>query len=180
MNIETHLTTTEACTLIAHEAVSMLDAVQEEIPQSVREYRTALEALTTVHNLGKDGETLLGWLDTEITNAERYAAEGINLPCLIDMCRLDTEPDAMAQMDLVWLLFDTAAMEECGPEQRRALLGTARTVTEVCGLDDLLLATLQPNGAKLAKGLNTELDDIRAALQAGTELCAGAASQEMR
>lgn len=111
MNIETHLTTTEACTLIAHEAVSMLDAVQEEIPQSVREYRTALEALTTVHNLGKDGETLLGWLDTEITNAERYAAEGINLPCLIDMCRLDTEPDAMAQMDLVWLLFETAAME---------------------------------------------------------------------
>ena len=52
-------------------------------------------------------------------------------------------------------------MEECGPEQRRALLGTARTVTEVCGLDDLLLATLRPNGAKLAEGLNTELDDIR-------------------
>ena len=34
MNIETHLTATEACTLIAHEAVSMLDAVQKEIPQS--------------------------------------------------------------------------------------------------------------------------------------------------
>ena len=173
MNIETHLTTTEACTLIAHEAVSMLDAVQEEIPQSVREYRTALEALTTVHNLGKDGETLLGWLDTEIANAERYAAEGINLPYLIDMCRLDTEPDAMAQMDLVWLLFDTAAMEECGPEQRRALASTARTITEMCGLDDLLLGTLKPNAAKLAEGLNAELADVHAELQASAGASAG-------
>lgn len=179
MNIETHLTTTEACTLIAHEAVSMLDAVQEEIPQSVREYRTALEALTTVHNLGKDGETLLGWLDTEITNAERYAAEGINLPCLIDMCRLDTEPDAMAQMDLVWLLFETAAMEGCEPEQRRALLGTARTITEVCGLDDLLLATVKPDTAKLAAGLRDELDDVHTALQASTVPRVGTAQQEM-
>lgn len=179
MNIETHLTTTEACTLIAHEAVSMLDAVQEEIPQSVREYRTALEALTTVHNLGKDGETLLGWLDTEIANAERYAAEGINLPYLIDMCRLDAEPDAMAQMDLVWLLFDTAAMEECGPEQRRALLGTARTVTEVCGLDDLLLATVKPDTVKLAAGLRDELDDVHTALQASTVPRVGTAQQEM-
>lgn len=179
MNIETHLTATEACTLIAHEAVSMLDAVQEEIPQSVREYRTALEALTTVHNLGKDGETLLGWLDTEIANAERYAAEGINLPYLIDMCRLDAEPDAMAQMDLVWLLFDTAAMEECGPEQRRALLGTARTITEVCGLDDLLLATVKPDTAKLAAGLRDELDDVHTALQASTVPRVGTAQQEM-
>ena len=179
MNIETHLTTTEACTLIAHEAVSMLDAVQEEIPQSVREYRTALEALTTVHNLGKDGETLLGWLDTEIANAERFAADGTNLPNLIDTCRLDTVPDAAAQMEVGRLLFDTAAMEECGPEQRRALLGTARTVTEVCGLDDLLLATVKPDTVKLAAGLRDELDDVHTALQASTVPRVGTAQQEM-
>ena len=34
-------------------------------------YRTALEALTKVHDLGEDGNTLLDWLDTEIANAER-------------------------------------------------------------------------------------------------------------
>ena len=165
MKNNTHFTPTEACTLIAHEAVSMLDMVQTEIPQCVRECRAALETVSTVHDLGKDGETLLAWLDTEIANAERFVNEGVNLPYLIDMCRLDPEPDAAAQMDLVWLLFDTAAAEGCTSKQRRALANTARTITEMCGLDDLLLATLQPNVAKLAKGLNTELDDIRAGLQ---------------
>ena len=90
------------------------------------------------------------------------------------------EPDAVAQMDLVWLLFETAAMEQCGPEQRQALLSTARTITEMCGLDDLLLATLRSNGAELAEGLSNELDDIRVGLQANAENCADRAQQEMR
>lgn len=180
MSTQTRFTPTEVCTLVAHEAVSMLDTVQTEIPQCVRECRTALEALTTVHDLGEDGKALLDWLDTEIANAELYVTNGKNLPYLIDMTCLNTEPDAATQMDLIWALFETAAMEECRPEQRQALLNAARMVTEMCGLDDLLLATLRPNGAKLAEGLHTELDDIRAALQADTELCAGAASQEMR
>lgn len=180
MSTQTRFTPTEVCTLVAHEAVSMLDTVQTEIPQCVRECRTALEALTTVHDLGEDGKALLDWLDTEIANAELYVTNGKNLPYLIDMTCLNPEPDAAAQMDLIWALFETAAMEECRPEQRQALLNAARMVTEMCGLDDLLLATLRPNGAKLVEGLHTELDDIRAALQADTELCAGAASQEMR
>ena len=108
MKINTRFTPTEACILIAHEAVSMLDAVQTAIPQCMKEFRTALEALATVHDLGKDGETLLAWLDTEIANAERFVTEGINLPYLIDMESLAVEPDAVAQMDLVWLLFETA------------------------------------------------------------------------
>ena len=81
------------------------------------------------------------------------------------MERLAAEPDAVAQMDLVWLLFETAAAEKCGPEQRQALMNTAQTITEMCGLGDLLMAALQPNVSKLAEGLNTELDDIRTALQ---------------
>lgn len=167
MKINTRFTPTEACTLIAHEAVSMLDAVQTAVPQCMKEFRTALEVLATVHDLGKDGEALLAWLDTEIANAERYVTEGINLPCLIDMERLNAEPDAVAQIDLVWLLFETAAAEECGPEQRQALVNTAQTITEMCGLGDLLMATLQPNVVKLAEVLNTELGDIHAALQTG-------------
>lgn len=180
MKINTCFTPTEACTLIAHQAVSTLDAVQTEIPPCMKELRTAVEAMAAVHDLGKDGETLLDWLDTEIANAELYAAEGVNRPYLIDMEFLTVEPDAVAQMDLVWLLFETAAMEQCGPEQRQALLSTARTITEMCGLDDLLLATLRSNGAELAEGLSNELDEIRVGLQANAENCADRAQQEMR
>lgn len=166
MNVKTHFTPTEACTLIAHEAVSMLDTVQTEMPECMSDFRTALEALHTVHGLGKDGEALLAWVDTEIANAERFVADGTNLPNLIDLCQLNTAPDVAAQMDLVWMLFDTAAREECSPEQRQSLLNTARTVTEMCGMDDLLLATLRPNTAKLAGELGAELADIHAELQA--------------
>lgn len=166
MSIQNHFTPTQACTLIAHEAVSMLDTVQTELPQCVTELRTALEALCTLHQLGHEGEILRTWLDTEIANAERFIADGTNLPNLIDLCRMNTVPDAVAQMDLVWLLFDTAAMEGCAPEQRQALLGAARSVTEMCGLDDLLLATVRSNADALATGLNAELADVLASLQA--------------
>ena len=169
-NNQTSLTPIEVCTLIAHEAVSMLDTVQTEMPDCMKGFRTALEALHTVHGLGNDGETLLAWLDMEIASAEKFVADGTNLPNLIDTCQLDTVPDAVTQMGLVWTLFSTAAREECAPEQRQALLNTARSVTEMCCLDDLLLTTLRPNTAKLADGLHTELDDVHAAFQAGQKL----------
>ncbi len=91
---------------------------------------------------------------------------------MIDIYRLDIEPDAVAQMDFVWLLFDTAAMEECGPEQRQALVNTAQTITEMCGLGDLLLTTPQPNVVRLAAGLRAELADIQNSLPGGKELLA--------
>ena len=172
MKINTHFTPTEACILIAHEAVSMLEAVETAVPQCLKEFRTALETISTVHDLGKDGETLLAWMDTEIANAERFVNEGINLPGMIDIYRLDIEPDAAAQMDFGWLLFDTAAMEECGPEQRQALVNTAQTITEMCGLGDLLLTTPQPNVVRLAAGLRAELADIQDSLPGGKELLA--------
>ena len=178
MNDQTHFTHTEVCTLIAHEAVALLDTVQTEIPQCVKEFRTALEAFNTVHDLGKDGEALLAWLDMEIDSAERFVADGVNLPNMIDMCRLDTVPDAAAQMDIVWTLFETAAMEGCGLEQRQALLNTARTITEMCGMDELLLDTLKPNTAKLAGGLDEELDDVHAALRHSQTLFAGLPQRE--
>lgn len=161
----TRLTPIEVCTLIAHEAVSMLDTVQTELPKNMKDFRTALEALSTLHDLGTDGETLLAWVDAEIASTERFILNGTNLPYLIDMCCLDIAPDAVTQVDLIWTLFDTAAMEQCSPDQRRALLNTARTVTEMCSLDGLLLATLKPNAAKLADGLRTELDDVRESLR---------------
>ena len=177
MNDRTYLTPTEVCTLIAHEAVVLLDTMESEVPSCVSEFRTALETLNVVHHLGRDGQALLSWLDAEIASAERFAADGTSLPNLIDTCRLDTTPDAVAQMELVWLLFDTAAKEECGPKQRRALMSTARTITEMCGLDDQLLSTLKPNAANLAEGLDAELADVHAELQASAGASAGPARQ---
>lgn len=168
-NNQTSLTPIEVCTLIAHETVTLLDTVQTKLPQCVGEFRTALAALTEFHDLGRDGETLLAWVDGEIANAEKFVADGTNLPNLIDTCQMNTVPDAATQMEVVWALFGAAAMERCGPDQRRALLNTARTVTEMCGLDDLLLATLKPNTAKLADGLHDELADIRDALRTTPE-----------
>ena len=49
MNDRTYLTPTEVCTLIAHEAVVLLDAVETEVPSCVSEFRTALETLNAVH-----------------------------------------------------------------------------------------------------------------------------------
>ncbi len=166
---QTSLTPTEVCTLIAHETVTLLDTVQTELPQCVGELRAALAVLTELHGLGWDGETLLAWVDEEIANAEKFVTDGTNQPNLIDTCQMDTVPDAVTQMEVVWTLFGAAAMEGCGPEQRRALLNTARTVTEMCGLDDLLLATLKPNTAKLAEGLHAELADIRDVLHTTPE-----------
>ena len=170
MSTQTHFTPTEACTLIAYEAVSLLNTVETQLPQCVQELRTAVEAFSGIHDLGKDGEALLEWLDMEIAAAQRFVDDGVSLPNLIDMERLDMEPDAVAQMDLVWLLFGTAAKEECRPEQRQALLGAARAVTEMCRMDDLLLDTVKPNVAKLAKGLRAELDDIRDSIPDGKKM----------
>ena len=45
----TNLTPIEVSTLIAHKAVSMLDTVQTELPDCMRDFRAALEALHTIH-----------------------------------------------------------------------------------------------------------------------------------
>ena len=65
MKINTCFTPTEACTLIAHQAVSTLDAVQTEIPPCMKELRTAVEAMAAVHDLGKDGAGLAGYGDRQ-------------------------------------------------------------------------------------------------------------------
>ena len=49
----------------------------------------------------------------------------------------------------------------------------------MCGLGDLLMATLEPNVSKLAEGLNAELDDIRVGLQVNAMECADSAQQEI-
>ena len=61
-----HCGASPKCTLVAHETVTLLDTVQTELPQCVGKLRAALAALTELHDLGRDGETLLAWVDEEI------------------------------------------------------------------------------------------------------------------
>ena len=58
-------------------------------------------------------------------------------------------------------------------------MNTAQTITEMCSLGNLLMATLEPNVSKLAEGLNAELDDIRVGLQVNAMECADSAQQEI-
>ena len=83
---------------------------------------------------------------------------------LIDPDRLLPVPDAYAQMDAVWMIFQTAV--ERPLEQRHILLNMARTLTEIGGLEDMLLTTNIPAvGFLTAEDLRAELEDVRMALQ---------------
>ena len=146
----------EVATLMAHETVSLLD---DRMMDTVGEFRTALETLCTVHNLGEDGNTLLAWVDSEISSAR--TGYFTDLPHLIHSDNLELVPHAGAQLDAVWTLFETAAMEECGSEARKILLDTARTLTQRNGLDELMLTAEHHDMMLDAGTLQEELYDAR-------------------
>ena len=151
-----HLTNVEVGTLIAHEAVCLLD---DKNLDAVNEFRTALEAFCTIQDLGEDGGTLLAWVDSEIENATSgYFADP---PHLIGPDIQDLVPDAAAQVDAVWALFETAAADECDSESRKMLLGTAHMLTERNGLDELMLTADQHDMMQDAGALQEELCEVR-------------------
>lgn len=77
--------------------------------------------------------------------------------------RLLPVPDAAAQLNAVWMLFQTAV--NAPEDYRQTLLETARTITEVGGLEDMLLTTKIPAaGFVSVEDLRTELEDVRVAL----------------
>jgi len=65
---------------------------------------------------------------------------------------------------VVWKLFQTAVESTC--DQRRVLLEAARTITEMGGLEDVLL-TAKGLAQKVltAEILDAELEDVRKSLQ---------------
>ena len=68
------LTRLEACTLMAREAVSLLEGGAEAL-DSGTEFREALALLCAAQDLG-DGGALLAWVDAELESARRFAKTG--------------------------------------------------------------------------------------------------------
>jgi len=165
----TPLTPVEVCTLMAHETVSMLDAAAPEALDAAAEFRAALEVYSAQQDLGGDGEALLAWVDAEIDGAKRFAADGTDCPRAIDPDRLLRVPDAAAQMDAVRMLLQTAMGYVWGHCNQKKLLDAARMITEMGGLEELILTARPPANALDAAALRRELEDVRAAFQEGPE-----------
>ncbi len=49
--------------------------------------------------------------------SKRFAESGEDSPHLVDPDRLLAVPNAAEQLELVWMLFDTAMMDECTPQE---------------------------------------------------------------
>ena len=157
------LTPLDLCTLIAHETVSLLNADAEALATAAQ-LREGLMVLAAAKGLTDDAGDLLTWIDREVESAKQFTATETDGPHLIDPDALLPTPDAATQLDVVWALFQISV--DLPKKQRQILLCTARALTEMGGLEDMLLTTNAPTADTLtAEDLQTELEDVRAALQ---------------
>ena len=159
----TALTPLDLCTLIAHETVSLL-CTDAETMETAAQLREGLTVLAAAKGLMDDAGDLLTWIDQEMEAARQFTATGTDAPHLIDPDSLLPTPDAATQIEMVWVLFQAAVDQP--QEQRRILLDTARTLTEMGGMEDMLLTANAPAAGSLtAEDLQIEREDVRAALQ---------------
>ena len=160
----TPLTLLEACTLMAREAVSLLEGGEEALGSGI-EFRGALALLSSVQDLG-DGGALLAWVDAELECARRFAKTGEQTESLV---RLDAPlpmPDPAMQLDAVREILQAAAQRQPTPEQWQTALNAARMLTEMDGLEDMVLGTTVPDGGFLTtEGLHKQLADVQTALR---------------
>ncbi len=157
------LSHSEVCTLMAHETVAMLDTA--ETVNTAIACRMAIAAFSNLQGLGENGEALLRWVDMELETTRKFVEEGVDSAHILDPNRLIGVPNAAAQVSMLWALFETATLENCGQSDRKILLDAARTFAEMGGLDDLLLAAEPPAEAFKAGALQMELNDIVNALK---------------
>ena len=121
----TPLTLLEACTLMAREAVSLLESGEDALDSGI-EFRDALALLHSTQNLG-DGGALLAWVDHELESARRFAKTGERTESLV---RLDAPlplPDPAAQLDTVWIVLGAAAQGSLTEEQWQTTLNAVRS-----------------------------------------------------
>ena len=162
-NTRSALTPLDLCTLIAHETVSLLNTDAEALDSALR-LRTGLDVFAAASELSGDVIPLLMWIDREMESARQFTATEQDTPHLISPDRLLPVPDAAVQLDAVWMLFQTAV--KAPEDYRQTLLETARTLTEMGGLEDMLLTTHVPAvGFLRVEDLRAELDEVRMALQ---------------
>lgn len=160
----TALTPIDLCTLIAHETVSLL-CVDADALESADKLREGMAIAASAAGLAGEAAPLLAWIDQELESALEFSATGQDTPHIIDPDSLFPVPDAAHQMEVVWMLFQTAVEQPL--EQRRTLLDAARIFTEMGGMTDMLLGIHNPGAEFLtAEDLQTELAEVRTALQA--------------
>ncbi len=78
---QTPLTLLEACTLVAREAVSLLEGGEEALDSGIK-FRETLALLHSSQDLG-DGGALLAWVDHELEHAKRFAKTGERINSLV-------------------------------------------------------------------------------------------------
>ena len=133
--------------------------------ETAAQLREGLTVLAAAKGLTDDAGDLLTWIDREVESAKQFADTGTDAPPLIDPDSLLPTPDAATQLEMILALFQTSV--DLPQEQRRVLLDTARALTEMGGLEDMLLTASAPSADILtAEDLRMELDELRSALQA--------------
>lgn len=160
---KTPLTSLDLCILLAHEAAALLNADAEAVDSAIQ-LQEGLRIIAAANELENEASPLLAWIDWEVESAKRFIAGGEDTPSLIDPERLLLVPGAATQLDAVWMFFQTSL--ELQRDQRHILFNAARMLTEMGGLEDMLLRTNIPAAGLLtAESLRTELEDVRTALQ---------------
>ena len=135
MNTKT-ITPVHVCDLIAHETVSLLSVLDEDAVPPAQWMRDGLALYAAAHQLEEETARHLNWIDDEIQRIRQTAA-GQELILLIEDEQLVRTAKLSMQIEAVReLLHTTAQMESV--ESRTTLLELARTVTDLCGMEDAL------------------------------------------
>lgn len=157
------LTRLEACTLMAREAVSLLEGGEDAL-DSGEEFREALALLHSSEDLG-DGGALLEWVDHELESAKRFARTGERTDSLV---RLDSPlpmPGPAMQLDAVCEILKGAVQEECTLEEWQTAQNAVRMLMEMDDLEDMVLTGKAPAGGFLtADALRNLLGRVQTAL----------------
>ena len=137
MNTKT-ITPVHVCDLIAHETVSLLSVLDEDAAPPAQSMRDGLALYAAAHQLEEETALHLNWIDDEIqcvrqSAAGRRTAQRIGDDQLVRTAGLPIQIEAVRE-----LLHTTARLESV--ESRTALLELARTVTDLCCIEDALTA----------------------------------------
>lgn len=159
----TPLTLLEACTLMAREAVSLLEGGVEALDSGIK-FRESLALLNSTQDLG-DGGALLAWVDHELESARRFARTGERTDSLVKLDAPLPMPDPLMQLDTVWTVLRAAAQGSLTEEQWQTTLDATRSLTEMDGLEDMVLSTNVPAAGFLTTGaLQNLLKSVQTAL----------------
>lgn len=142
------LTRLEACTLMAREAVSLLEGGPEAL-DSGEKFREALALIHSSQDLG-DGGALLAWVDLELERARRFAKTGERSESLVKLNTPLPLPGPAMQLDAVCEILKAAAQEPCAQEEWQTTLNATRMLTEMDGLEDMVLNGKTPDGGRAA------------------------------